>query len=284
MFSIKNEFLQANFKVKGAELCGISDQKRQYIWQADPAIWARHAPILFPIVGKLENNEYTHQGKSYQMSQHGFARDLDFEMFLHEDTKIAFRLTESSKTTKIYPFNFVLEVFYELRDQRLIVSYKVTNPDSQILYFSVGAHPAFICPLDDKNREDYRLVFDKSETAERHLLENGTYSGETELAFENGILPIRKDLFAKDALVFKNLASQKVILADPDFDILSLRFKNFPYLGIWSKDSESKFVCIEPWFGLSDSKNKGGEISEKEGIIALAAGQVFECEYEIEIY
>ncbi len=282
--SIQNEFLEAHFKAKGAELCGLLANGTQYIWQADPAIWARHAPILFPIVGKLENDQYTHEGKAYQMSQHGFARDLDFEVFWHEKTKIGFKLISNQITLQNYPFGFVLEVFYELKDRKLAISYQVRNPDSQVLYFSIGAHPAFICPLEqDQKRSDYRLVFEKRETAKRFLLKNGNYTGETEIGLENGVLPLGEDLFEKDALVFKNLASQKVTLADPHKDIFTFYFKNFPYFAVWSKSSKAEFVCLEPWFGLSDLVGKGGEISQKEGIIALQTGQVFECEYGLEI-
>lgn len=282
--SIQNEFLEASFKAKGAELCGLVANGKEYIWQADPAVWARHAPILFPMVGRLENDQYTHQGKTYPMSQHGFARDLDFEVFLHESTKIGFRLVSNENTLKSYPFAFVLEVFYELIGSKLAIFYKVRNPDSQVLYFSIGAHPAFVCPLEaNLKRSDYRLVFEKAETVERFLLENGNYTGKTELGLEKGILSIHDDLFEKDALVFKNLASQKITLADPHKDIFTFYFKNFPYFAVWSKSSTSEFVCLEPWFGLSDSVGKGGEISQKEGIIALASGQTFECEYGLSI-
>ncbi len=283
-YLIQNEFLEATFKAKGAELCGMLANGTQYIWQADPTVWARHAPILFPIVGRLENDQYAHKGKTYQMLQHGFARDLDFEVFLHEKDKIGFRLISNQTTLQNYPFAFVLEVFYQLTDRKLAISYQVRNPDPEILYFSIGAHPAFLCPLEqDLKRSDYRLVFEKTETAERFLLQNGNYTGKTELGLENGILPLNENLFEKDALVFKNLASQKVTLADPHKDIFTFYFKNFPYFAVWSKNSKSEFICLEPWFGLSDSVGKGGEISQKEGIIALQSGQIFECEYGVEI-
>lgn len=197
--------------------------------------------------------------------------------------EIIFLLQESEETLKKFPFKFKLFVSYKLVETELVISYEVINTNSEKMYFSIGAHPAFRCPIQKgKKREDYSLEFSKKETAYTHLLENGNFNGETELILDNSkSLPLTKNTFDKDALVFKNLDSDEVSLVENGEKKLTFKFPNFPYLGIWSKNQESEFVCIEPWFGLADSVNSTGELSEKEGILSLESEEEFACEYTI---
>ena len=166
VFELQNTLLSVKVKSFGAELCSVISKETsiEYIWQADETVWARHAPNLFPIVGKLKDGEYQYQSKTYRLPQHGFARDNEFICVEHTDDYLLFELTASDKTLVNYPFHFCFQVGYKLIDNKVVTSYSVFNPDSCDLYFSVGAHPAFNCPLQ-KNElfEDYELVFnDKS--------------------------------------------------------------------------------------------------------------------------
>ncbi|MFT5917837.1 MAG: galactose mutarotase-like enzyme [Flammeovirgaceae bacterium] len=284
-YTIENEFLTAEIKTYGAELCSLKSKQTnlELIWQAEKLVWGRHAPILFPIVGKLKNDSYQHEGKTYQLSQHGFARDCEFAIELVRKDEIVFLLTENEETLTKYPFRFQLYVSYKLVGNELVISYKVVNSDSERMYFSIGAHPAFRCPIESgKKREDYSLEFNEKETAHTYLLEGGNFNGEKELILDNSnSLPLTKTTFDKDALVFKNLKSEEVSLLENGERKITFKFPNFPYLGIWSKNQDSEFVCIEPWFGLADSVDATGELAEKEGILTLEANNEFICAYSV---
>ncbi|MFT6865937.1 MAG: galactose mutarotase-like enzyme [Cyclobacteriaceae bacterium] len=283
---IKNEFLKAKFQSKGAEITSLIKIKtgQEYIWQANPSHWGRHAPVLFPFVGKLKNDVYTFEGKTYEMGQHGFARDLNFEIERQNEDSIIFLLKSNQETLKNYPFDFELRLEYLLVGQSLITRYHVNNAGSGKMYFSIGGHPAFKCAMTlAGTRSDYHLLFNRDESAAIYLLSDGLFSGKTDHGFNGNSIHISDSLFDRDALVFKNIKSTNVSLVSVDKTWLKFHFQGFPYLGIWSKNNRSPFVCIEPWFGLADHVDHDGDLTTKEGIQNLNTGKTFSCDYKIEI-
>lgn len=288
MLQLSNQYLNAQFKLKGAELCSLTNGAgTEFIWEGNPNIWSRHAPVLFPIVGKLNNHSYRVSGKTYQLGQHGFARDLAFEVVEHSSNRLVFQLESTAETLKQYPYRFLFQISYTLTERELAIAYRVSNINSHSMYFSIGAHPGFTCPLHShEDRADYRLEFSEIENASRHLLTDGAYNGNTRSVLaQTNTLAITKTLFDEDALVFKNLKSSAIsLIAGDDQKVLTVHFKNFPYLGIWSKDQDAPFVCIEPWYGLADNEGFDGDISEKEGIQHLQAGEIFECSHAIYVH
>lgn len=283
---ISNQYLTTRFNLKGAELTSLKKGEQEYLWQADPEHWGRHAPVLFPIVGKLKENTYEFGGKSYSMGQHGFARDQQFSVVSHDQDTITFLLKESGETLKNYPFKFELIITYKLTGASLETYYEVNNTDHKEMIFSIGAHPAFNCPMNaSEQRSDYWLTFDRAESFDTHRLsEDGLFSGETEKVAEGNDIRITSTLFNKDALVFKNLKSKTVSISSPKGKWLTFSFDGFPYLGIWSKSSESPFVCIEPWFGLADHVRHNQKLQEKEGIRLLSPGENFSCSFRVDIH
>lgn len=286
IMQIQNDYLKAKFQTKGAELINLIavDTGQEYIWQGDPTHWARQTPILFPFIGLSKNNQYTFEGKSYQMGQHGFARDLDFKIEKSTDTSITFVLKSSPETLEIYPFTFELRVEFILENKSLITRYHTTNTGDKKMYFSIGGHPAFKCAMTlAGKRSDYHLLFNKEENAQTHFLNNGFFDGKTKKILKGKELLISDTLFDNDALVFKDLISTNVSLLSIDRKWLKFHFQGFPYLGIWSKSRRSPFVCIEPWYGLADNKSHNGDLKKKEGIQYLESGKTFTCDYKIEI-
>ena len=144
-YEIKNSFIKAQIKSFGAELNSLKkcDENFEYIWQANCKYWARHSPVLFPIVGRLKEDSYFYKNKKYSLSQHGIARDKEFEIVQNEADFIEFRLKSDEKSLEFYPFFFELDIGYKLDKNSLIVSYKVKNKSDEKMYFSIGAHPAF---------------------------------------------------------------------------------------------------------------------------------------------
>lgn len=286
---LENDHLTVTLATQGAEVQRVRDKKtgRDYIWTADPAVWARHAPVLFPIVGKLKDNRYRLGDDTYAMNQHGFARDQDFKVLDQTNDRITFGLTASPDTTEQYPFNFTFDISYRLTDRQVETAYRVINHDQTEMPFSIGGHPAFLCPAQvDERAETYELVFEQAETLARHLLQDGLRTGETRPVLENDRrLTLRPTLFEEDALVFTDVASDSVSIVPQSTGqpLVTVDFAGFPYLGIWQKVG-ADFYCIEPWYGLADRTTTNGELKEKEGIQTLTPENQFEAKYQVTFY
>ena len=280
-YEIKNSFIKAQIKSFGAELNSLKkcDENFEYIWQANSKYWARHSPVLFPIVGRLKEDSYFYKNKKYSLSQHGFARDKEFEIVQNEADFIEFRLKSDEKSLEFYPFFFELNIGYKLDKNSLIVSYKVKNKSDEKMYFSIGAHPAFNTQVGDF------LEFENIKTTKRYFLdEKGLIYKNQDLNLENSKLYLDKDLFKDDALVFNDSNIKQITLKNiENKSRVKVKFDNFPYLGIWSKPNDAPFVCIEPWFGVADEENANQKIEDKKGILSLEKEEEFFCFYTIEV-
>ena len=288
MTILENEFLKVAFDAKGAQLTSLFNKETgvEQLWQADPNVWAYHAPNLFPIVGGLLNNELHVEGQSYTLNRHGFARQSDFILLDSDDAHASFSLPYCDKTLEVYPYKFDLQVLYTLIENALRITYKVINRDRKPVYFSVGGHPAFNVPFNPgENYEDYYLEFEAQESLHSHALnKDGLFSGETHPVLTAGKqLPLTRDLFKDDALVFKNLQSRMVTIKSTKHEqSLSVEFPHFNYLGLWAKPG-ADFVCIEPWLGCADSAGVPKDITVKENIQKVDAGHVFEASFYISV-
>lgn len=264
---------------KGAELISVKFDGIEKIHDGK-SFWNRHSPILFPIVGKLKNGKTIINGKTYEMGQHGFARDMNFEK-LAENSYV---LKSNEETKSKFPFDFELYVSYRTTKNKVYTNYKVVNRSDDIMIFGLGGHPAFVCEYSSGK---YRLEFeDIEDEIEIYRLEDGLLKEKCEkmekYIRENRIF-LDSKTFEKDAIIMKNLKSDKVYLKTEKKTILAFEFKNFPYLAIWSKP-EAPFICIEPWFNTADTVNSNGNFEEKENLIELRKNQEFETEYSVEFF
>ena len=292
-YSLENDQCRVRINSHGAEL--TSFQRRdlddlEYIWQADPAQWGRHAPLLFPLVGRLPEDSYLYEGQRYSLPQHGFARDQEFLLIRHDAASLTFQLMAGAASRAGYPFEFDLRVRYELHGTTLSVGWQVRNPAAapHELLFSIGAHPAFRCPLlPGEAFEDYFFAFDHPVVLPRHLLQGGLRAGQTQpvpLANHGTELPLTGALFADDALVFSHYDFTRLTLrSHRSARAVRLRFDGFPYLGLWTKSAQAGFVCIEPWHGVASPVGAVSELADKEGIMTLAPSQEFHAAYTIEV-
>ena len=281
IITLSNNVISAQIKTFGAELCSLKNaNNRDYIWEGNPTYWGKHSPVLFPIVGTLKNNSYNHNNKEYQLTRHGFARDMEFELVEKTDNRATFSIQSNFATLANYPFQFELQIQYTLIDTTLEIAYKVINKDSTEIPFSIGAHPAFALP---GNFENYSLEFEKVEPLEYTLLENDLVSKQTEtIATHSNFVPLTYKLFERDALIFKKLQSNSLIIVEKEKPFLKVHFEDFPNLGIWTK-VDAPFICIEPWFGYSDTIESNGNLFEKEGIVILKSEDTFKTKFSIEI-
>jgi len=289
MTLIENDILKVSIKTKGAELDSIHNKETnlEYMWIGDPAFWGKKSPVLFPVVGTLKNDIYYYNHKEYSLTRHGFARETDFMVTAQTSSSAQFTLQSNEITFSKYPFSFRFDVIYSLKADKLVVNYKITNTGNDSLYFSVGGHPAFKVPLiNDTVYNDYYLEFNKPETAGRWPISKDGLIESSPAPFLNNKnrLSLSKELFYNDALVFKNLVSDKISLRSEKItNGLEFDFAGFPYLGIWAAKN-ADFVCIEPWCGIADSVTSDQQIVDKEGINKLAVKEIFERSWSVRTF
>jgi len=282
---IHNKQLSISVSDSGAELRSLFSVLggREWMWQGNPEFWPRTSPVLFPVVGKLRDNELRHLGKSYPLSQHGFARDRVFELLEQGDDFLRFGLSDDEQSYRQFPFPFRLEIAYLLEENCLQVSYRVENTGETEMPFSIGAHPGFSLP--GWPRKKYYLELENAVQPESVPLESGLldFSKRHPIQLNDGLLEISPELFLQDALVLERREISAItIFSSADGPRLKLRLRGFPWLGIWSKPG-ADFVCIEPWFGHADPVDFTGDFSTKPGIQKLMPAEVFECSFFIEV-
>ena len=290
MHTLKNDVLAVQVKEHGAELASIKKGSTEYLWQADPAFWGRHSPVLFPIVGSVWDKRYRIGETEYEMGQHGFARDMDFTLVEGNETEVRYRLESNEETLAKYPFPFVLEIAYKLDGNKLDVIWEVTNPSSEDIYFQIGAHPAFYYPdYDPQTAERGFLSFDRQEGLECiRIKEKGCVDAVTKYPLEipqDGLLPLTRETFdAIDTIMLQDGQVGAVTLHRNDrTPWLSLKF-GAPVIGIWSPPTKNApFICLEPWYGRCDRAGYEGDYRDKDWMNRLAPGDRFSSVYTIEI-
>lgn len=293
LYSLQNSFLSIEAVSSGAELTSIKDRATgtEYLWNADPSYWSRHAPILFPVVGSLKEKSYTYQGKSYSLPQHGFARDMEFTLTSQTETELWFALEANATTRKVYPFEFRLELGYRLEGPKVTALWRVTNTGKETMHFSIGGHPAFLCPPGSSHKQsDCYLSFD-TEKPLRYLLVN-EHGLEVKMPKEeqyvlntnHGIVSIDSHMFDQDALIIEEHQCHQVSLLDASRKpYLKVTF-DAPLFGLWSPaGKQAPFVCIEPWYGRCDASDFQGTLEERDYNNTLGAAETFEEAYSIEV-
>ncbi|MGL4570132.1 MAG: aldose 1-epimerase family protein [Clostridium sp.] len=289
IYTLKNPTIKITASTYGGELHNLTSEKTntEYLWNGDSSYWKYHAPILFPTVGKVKNGEYQACGETYKLPQHGLARVSEFNMIDQKDDSITFELKYSNETLKVYPYKFSLKINYTLIENGVKVTYLVENLDDKTIYFSIGAHPAFMCPIEkDETMNDYYFEFNEIENSPVMMLTSEGYFVHEEKPYlvDSNIIPISKEVFASDALVFNNLKSNKISLKSKNHNkSLTMDFTGFPYMGLWSMATGAPFVCIEPWYGHADFYDFTGEFKDKAGIQSLNVSDTFTCSYTLSI-
>lgn len=269
--TISDGGMTARVKLRGAELCSlVGPMGDEVVWAAGAA-WPRHAPILFPIVGRLAGDQLRHRGRSYPMTQHGFARDRPFILEDRGPARVRLSLEDSPDTDRSFPFPFKLSVTFGIADGVLGTTYHLANPGEANLYASIGAHPAFRWPLrDGVAKALHRLTFSCSEPAPVRRLRGGLLDPAPRPTPITGtVLALDEALFAEDAIILDRLASRWVRYSAPGCESLAIAWEGFNALGLWSKPG-ADFLCIEPWHGLASPVDFDGEFRDKPGVFAVA--------------
>lgn len=296
LFTLENDELLVTVARRGAELTRIYDKKadREVLWCAEPSVWNRHAPVLFPFVGKCYEGAYVHDGKEYGMTPHGFARDMDFEPLLCDMDECWFRLKDTPETYEKYPFHFEVEIGHRLEGRTIEVMWKVANTDSGEMLFMMGGHPAFQVP-EGKNIYDFTFEFNRRGCREGqftdclHYLAPNAKGYEKEelqgdLKLSEGRVPLTKGFFDTAlTYMFDEAQVSSVSLMVDGSPYVTLECSDFPYLGIWTMEATHPFVCLEPWYGICASDGYKGELKDRRGIISLPGWENWQKSYQIRV-
>ena len=284
VFTLENDILKVSVASKGCEITDVycKADGTHRMWDANPDGWKRVAPVLFPLIGKYKDNKCVYNGSTYEMSQHGFARDMEFEIVETSAERLVMRLTDNNETKVKYPFNFVLELEYALFGNEITETYRVINTDNKSIHFSIGGHPAFITPQHDRSMSGCKIRFNSDTIRYRLLSEDGLLERkEYELPLIDCEYSIQADTFEKDALIIEGGQASEVSLIKDDKEFVTVQFEA-PVFGLWScKGRNVPFVCIEPWYGRTDAEDFTGELADREYSNHLNPGEKFEKSFKI---
>ena len=288
MDKISNSILTVEISEHGAELQSIKKNGKEYLWQGDAKFWGRRSPVLFPNVGRVWEDKYRHMGNTYEIGQHGFARDMDFQVTYKDDDGIVYWLESTPDTLGKFPFPFRLMIGYLLDGNKITVKWRVENMGAMDMYFQIGAHPAFYFPnFDPSTDERCYFAFDNTKDLKYICpVEKGCVSPELhslELN-EEGLMPVDVHTFDCDTYIFENKQLKKVSLLTKDKKpYVTLAF-DAPLVALWAPTKpkpDCPFVCIEPWYGRCDKVGFEGDLEEREWIQKLGSREAFDVSYDI---
>ncbi|MCD8130270.1 MAG: aldose 1-epimerase family protein [Lachnospiraceae bacterium] len=279
--TIENETLKAAFNTKGAEMISLilKEDNSEYVWQGNPDIWAKHAPLLFPVIGRLKDNEYTLRGKAYHITNHGFGRDSEFEVLSQKDDSVSFLLTPNELSAQMYPFPFRLQINYTLSGNTLKKEHIVTNEGGSTLYYEIGGHDGYnICLEPEEVMEDYYLDFGALDAIHPLRLDENILilDGTDTIPLKDGKLNLRMELFKVDALMLRKPGVDQISLRSRKSGrYITFAFHDFPTIGIWTKYKpfNTNYICFEPWSTLPDCAYLGKELEKKVDIRTVEPGE-----------
>ncbi|MFS3915425.1 aldose 1-epimerase family protein [Bacillus australimaris] len=288
MRTIENDQLLVQIHEKGAEVREVLDKEsgRHYMWSGDPVYWGRVSPVLFPIVGRLMNDRYKIDDQTYELTQHGFLRDVNFDLYEETKHSLTFQYESKGRHIEQYPYEFTARIRYELLENGLTISWEIGYDGEDTMYFSIGGHPAFHVPLvEGEQTADYSLTLTPSteQLPVQYELRNSLVR-EKGKDIQLDPIQLRPELFQHDAMIFSHI--NRVSLTSRAGHGVEVDLTGFPFVGIWSPYDQEKgtmapFVCIEPWYGIADMEETNGQYKEKFGIQTLEKNEIFQAAYTI---
>ncbi len=289
IYALKNSFLTVLVSSLGGEIQSIrTADDREYIWQGNPASWNRHAPHLFPYIGRLTNGHYYYRGKTYELKQHGFLRDHELTLEKSTDEELVFSFKDTEETRKRYPFSFTFTLTYTLSDNTLTTSYKIENKNNNTMYFGLGGHPGFNVPIDPSlDFEDYYFEFENGVSPKRTLLSENYFISDKITPYDldkKNRIPLKHNLFDHDAIILSEAGNTVTLGSDQSEHSVLFDFSDFAYLGLWqTPQTTANFVCIEPWTSLSSNDGEETDFERQKNLISLPAGEICKKQWSVKI-
>lgn len=285
---LKNDDITIEVNSLGAELWSIkkANETYEYLWQGDAEFWTGRSPVLFPCVGAVKNGRMIVDGKTYELGNHGFARKSEFQLVKEDSNSLVYVFKFDERTLSMYPYKFELQLTYTIEGTNVIIGYEVVNLDNQSIYFQIGTHPGFYCPMAEHLKlDDYYLAFNKEESSRRLFFDDANLlvSSKDEAGLSGKTMSLSHDLFYEGATIFRDMNSTEVTLkSDQDSRFVKLSYTKMPYLGVW-QTSDAPYLCIEPWHGISDEDNYSGDFIKKEMMIELPVNKKYNCQLKISL-
>lgn len=289
-FTLKNEKLSLTVSSMGAEMRNLqAAEGTEYLWQGAPKYWSDRAPNLFPFIGRLTNNTYKYLGSVYPMSIHGFAATKEFSVVENKEHCLVLELRSDEEIKKSYPFNFVLRIGYELKDNQVDITFHVENLDENTMPFGIGGHPGFNVPLiEGESFEDYEIEFAVPCYPDRVGFSTAVYMNGHDESYplrENRFIDLRHDLFDEDAIILKNMAREVTLRSRISGRGVKVTYPDLPYLGVWHwPKTDAPYVCIEPWSSLPSRQGVVEEFSCKSDMIQLVSNSTYKTTWTITTY
>lgn len=279
-YQISNRYIQAVLSDTGAELRSVKKDGGEYLWNGDAAYWPERSPVLFPYVGRFTDGKYLLNGRELEMGIHGFARKLPFAVVYQEEDGITFELRDNGETFRMYPYHFILQISYELQENEIIITYRVSNGSRETMYFGIGGHPGFRVPLDEGLAfSDYYLEFGGASRPDRvgHTPACFLSGKDTEFSLEEGRkIRLTHTMFDDDAIVLQNMADEVTLKSDKGSRRVRVSYPDMPYLGLWhAPGTEAPYICIEPWTSLPSRQDIIEEFRYKNDLIRLTPGEQY---------
>lgn len=288
--TIQSGNVSAVIDLLGGQLLSFEKDGKEYIWQRNPKYWESCAPLLFPVIARLKDKKLTVHGKDYPMTMHGFVRDSMLQIAEKSENSVTMFMTNTPETEKLYPFHFRFSVTFTLEGDKLTTSFAIENTGKEEMLFCLGGHPAFNVPIAAGEQfTDYQLEFEKEEILEsNHVNDDESISAsKKDMILDSGrILPLKRNLFNNDAMIFENIESRRVDLVHKTTG-KGIRFcyPDFTTLAVWTRGepSDAPYVCLEPWLGMGFRDNETSDLEQKYDVQHLMPGSVFTASFSAEI-
>ena len=269
MEEISNEYLKISINEIGACLTSILSIKRnkELLYQVEEGSWGFQDVVLFPLIGKGEY-EFNNTHYSFPL-RHGLVRDKKFKVIDKSSIVLTLRYESTTEDLAFYPFKFTFDITYMLLKNKIVVRTKVyndnDNKEDNPLIYSYGSHTGLKASSTSgsillSNQENKDIAF-------YPLDKNGLIDVDHPLNFlelnNNDVnLSLNKETFKKyDTLIFKNNSGEVILDSGLNYKV-KYSF-NAPLYAIWSNKDKGEFVCIEPWWGISNYVNESSSITDR---------------------
>lgn len=279
MYKLKNNKLSIQVSDVGAQLTSLysTETEMEYLWQPGYETWPHSSMLLFPNPGRIAQDRVVIGGKVYPATMHGFADNMHFDLVEQTDSKLVLELKDSDYTRKYFPYAFRLQVEFLLHGDTLIQNFRIVNDDDKPVYYCLGAHPGFYCPLVlGEKAEDYSLIFDRPQHLYRMELEENTrlLTGNKESYLNNETnIPLHDHFFDNGPMLFEGVDAQTITLkSSTSGRFVELGVAGFPNLCLWGVPTRMSLIAIEPWIGTSDRVDTDHVWEHKPGIQTVQPG------------
>ena len=280
MYQIKNNVLSVGVEDIGAQLVSLYSPVTQmeYLWQPGYETWPHSSMLLFPNPGRIAQDRVIIGGKVYPATMHGFADNMPFRLLERSENKLVLELKDSDYTRKYFPYAFRLQVEFILEEDTLIQNFRVINDDTQLVYYCLGAHPGFYCPLVlGEKAEDYSLTFDRPQNMDKLELEENTRlltGNKTPYLQNETTIPLHDHFFDDGPMLFEGMDAAAVTLQSKKSGrFVEFGIKDFPNLCLWGVPTRMSLIAIEPWIGTTDRVDTDHIWEHKPGIRAVQPGE-----------